>query len=91
MGQAARKGISPHDWHVGNIGFMDINDNDPEEMKLLDWEKNNEAKASESYAERMEQCMNRFALYLPGPQTYDPKWTEKLDAEAAAVRSNVAV
>ena len=36
MVSATRNHIATHDWHVGNVGFPEEN---PEVMKLLDWEK----------------------------------------------------
>jgi hypothetical protein len=36
MVRATLDNICTHDWHVGNIGFLEEN---AEVMKLLDWEK----------------------------------------------------
>ena len=68
MVNAARIGIKCHDWHTGNIGFMD---NDASFMKLVDWERHRLAVASESYKDRIDKALSCFFRYLPGPHTYN--------------------
>ena len=72
---AAVDGIATHDWHTGNIGFPE---DTADRMLLLDWEKNRPAAATESYTERMDNCLHRFAEHLPGPHTYDKEYKTRL-------------
>ena len=65
--EAARLGIKCHDWHTGNIGFMD---EEASHMKLVDWEGNEVARTSQSYSDRIDKAINSFLRYLPGQHTY---------------------
>ena len=64
---AARSGLHCHDWHTGNIGFMD---DLALHMVLIDFEGNREASPAESYTNRINNALLCFLRYLPGPHTY---------------------
>ena len=87
MVEAVRNDIATRDWHVGNIGFNEKGE--PHTMKLVDWEGNRGANASESYVERMDGSMNCFGRYLPGPHKYIKDFANSVASEPADVQVNV--
>ena len=56
MRDIVAKDIHIHDWHIDNIGLMDI---EGAPCKLLDWEKNRPASAMESYRDKMSRAFFR--------------------------------
>ena len=60
MRDIVAKDIRLYDWHIGNIGFMDI---EGAPGKLLDWEKNRPASAMESYRDRMSRAFFRITFF----------------------------
>ena len=83
---AAQAGIKCHDWHTGNIAFMD---DDVLCMKLIDWEGNGMALASESYCERIDKALKRFLHYLPGPHKYNELFHVHVSSQSRTVQDNI--
>ena len=84
---AAKSGIQCHDWHTGNIGFID---KDCMCMKLIDWERNGMAIASLSYSHRIDKALIRFLHYLPGPHRYSKVWRELIPTKSTTAQTNIA-
>ena len=63
LAEAARAGIMPRDWHIGNIAFHDTKDASP--MWLVDFERNDPAAANVSYKQRVAATMKAFLTHLP--------------------------
>ena len=84
---AAKSGIQCHDWHTGNIGFID---KDCMCMKLIDWERNGMAIASLSYSHRIDKALIRFLHYLPGPHTYSKVWRQLIPTKSTTAQTNIA-
>ena len=88
---AAVKGLHPHDWHKGNLGFADDLD---APCVLLDWEGNWMAEASLSYRDRMSAAVDVLCAGLKDKlacaHTYHHKghtdaWRAYLGSTAACV------
>ena len=84
---AAQSGIKCHDWHTGNIGFID---KDVFCMKLVDWEGNGMAIASLSYCDRIDKALNRFLHYLPGPHKYSKPWRDFVPTKSTEAQRHIA-
>ena len=88
---AASKGIHPHDWHKGNLGFADSPD---APCVLLDWEGNWMAEASLSYRDRMSAAVQLLCdglkekllcAHTHHEQGHTVAWRTYLDATAVCV------
>jgi hypothetical protein len=65
--RCVHSGITPHDWHMGNLGFEDKKDEDMKTLKLIDWQGNKPSAAPESFNQRMETSfmffIDKFGLH----------------------------
>ena len=92
LAEAARAGIMPRDWHIGNIAFHDTKDASP--MWLVDFERNDPAAANVSYKQRMAATMKAFLTHLPlahrwgdmNVKSASRAWIATMDAIAKSLR-----
>jgi hypothetical protein len=71
-------GITPHDWHMENLGFEDKKDADVTTLKLIDWQGNKLSSTPEPFQRRMGipflLCIENFKIRKNGGVR--PGWRE---------------
>jgi len=93
--ECVRKGITPYDWHVDNIGFEDNDAGTFKLMKLVDFYGNTPSAAADTYRQRMDNAFKQFTRRIPNRIFEGPRGArypkERYDIPAAKLPWHTAL